>query len=540
VPTTYTDSFNRSGTIAPGSTETGGGTWAYSGNGAASANGASAVVNLAGGFLYLDVGFGDVDVETVLQSYGTLVIRAGANDGRCFRIRKTSRNESSGGYVTAPQYVAMYTHQACENYTSYSSQCNNNSFPQTVAINCYNGSTFVNTYKYLQSVSQSGTCQVYQSSSYTVYTVTFEAVAADGTVTNLGSRSVNYSSTARLVANSTSVQAYVDGSLIASTTDDDAVRRAQGRHGIAGQAVADAFSLTVLNTAPNAPLLVAPVAGAVVDRGVATVLSWQFSDADATDVQSKADVEVTVGGTSTLYTVTNSTQWVSVAPGTWSAGSVVSWRVRTYDAQGVQGPWSNSSTFTAATPPPAPTFSAPLDGSTIPTSNYTVAWVASAQDAYELRRGDVGSAATYQTVTGSAAARSATLTFDVNGRAERVGLRVRSGGLWSAWTFSAVTVSYTPPPQPGVVASPDPDLGAIEVDVTCPVPVGTQPRTVRFDLFRTAVRGNSGRGTEERVAAGIVPVEGSPSRWIDYTPASGVTYSYRAQAFGANGTSSTS
>lgn len=325
----------------------------------------------------------------------------------------------------------------------------------------------------------------------------------------------------------------------------DALQAAAGAVGTAtftGPNAAFAETATVAlrngNVAPNAPTLAGPASNATVDRTVTQRFSWTFSDPDAGDSQSAYDVQYRVG-TGAWTTVSGSTpnQYRDFASGTFASGSTYEWQVRCYDSQGVVGPWSASSFFTAATPPATPSITAPTSGGTV-SSTAAVTWSAPSQTDYQVRRvADNAGTADTGTVyydTGDvvdAASRALTLSFPVNNRWEHVQVRVKSGGLWSAWADVRVLVSFTPPATPTLSVTADNATASILVQVTNPAPGAGVPAVSYNDLYVREV-GDSGAGM--RLATGV----GNNGTFTWWTPASGVDYEFQVVAVATNGTTS--
>jgi hypothetical protein len=275
------------------------------------------------------------------------------------------------------------------------------------------------------------------------------------------------------------------------------------------------------NVAPNAPIITAPADGATIDRNITQRFDWDFSDPDAGDSQSKYDLRYRVSGTSTWTTITGTTPntYHDFAAGTFTAGDY-EWQVRTYDAQGVVGPYSGSSFFTAGDAPPEPTITAPVSGGTV-SETELVEWSTPDQDSYQLRRvADNAGTADTSTVyydTGevvSATARSRSVTFETNNRYEHIQVRIKDGGLWSSWASIRVQVSYTPPPAPVVSLLADDDAGALIVTITNPEPGVDEPAVNYNDVYV-----NDGAG-EQRLATLVPP----NSSWTFWLPKAGREY----------------
>jgi hypothetical protein len=314
---------------------------------------------------------------------------------------------------------------------------------------------------------------------------------------------------------------YVGGVTLTTTT---AAQRAGS-----GQIV-----ITALNANPNAPGALSPAGGAIIDRTIAQRFSWTFSDPDAGDTQSKYDLQYRLVGAGSWTTVTATTPnaFSDFAASALTAGDY-EWQARNYDAQGLVSPWSSSAFFTAATPPGAPTITAPLSGGTVGNDPSLVSWSAPTQASYQLRKlADLAGSPDTGTIyydsgeVVDAAARSQSLPFPVNNRWEHVQVRIKAGGLWSPWSSVRVDVSYTPPGTPTLVVTPSDAAASIDVAIA-----NVDPPAVTNDLYRRV----AGDGTGIRIATGLA----LNSHYQDRTVASGVDYEYSARAVAANGTSAT-
>lgn len=289
-----------------------------------------------------------------------------------------------------------------------------------------------------------------------------------------------------------------------------------------------------VNSAPNAPTLTAPASGQVIDRATTNRLAWVVSDSDVGDSQSKFDLRYRLVGSPTWTDVTGTTPnafW-DAAPGTFALGDF-EWQARTYDSQGLVGPYSSSSFFTASETPATPTITAPVNGATVGSSE-TISWSTPAQARYQVRRvADNAGSPDTSTVywdTGEvvdATTRTLTASFSTNDRWEWVQVRVKAGGLWSAWAAVRVQVSWTPPASPTVTLTPNPTTVSIAVAITNPTPAGGEPSVSYNDVYLSAP------GVPEWRAATFVPPN---SAWVFWTPTSGLDYTARVVAVAANGT----
>jgi hypothetical protein len=294
-----------------------------------------------------------------------------------------------------------------------------------------------------------------------------------------------------------------------------------------------AYNSINLNAAPNAPTLTGPANNATIDLTAVQRFSWTFSDPDAGDSQSKFDLQYRIGaGSWTTATGTTPNQFNDFAANTFAANTY-EWQVRTYDSQGVVGPWSSSFFFTAANPPSAPTITAPISGGTIGVTPTTVTWSFPTQQAWQVRRvADSAGAADATTIyydsgqVTDTITRALSLAFPTNSRYEHIQVRIRSSGLWSTWADVRVQVSYTPPTAPTMTATFNTATASVAVVITNPAG-GT---AVSYnDVYR-----NDGSG-EIRIATSVA----ANGTFTDWTPAAGVNI-YRIVAVGTNGTSTSS
>lgn len=298
-------------------------------------------------------------------------------------------------------------------------------------------------------------------------------------------------------------------------------------------------ALRASNVAPNAPTLTSMVGGVTINRANTNRATWVFSDPNAGDSQSAYDLRYRLVGAGSWTNVHGAVpnQFYDFTAGALAAGDY-EWQVSTTDSLGVQGPYSPSEFFTAGDAPAGPTITSPTNGSTVDASD-GVTWSTANQDVYQVRRvADVAGAPDTGTIyydsgeVTSTEARSAGLSFPVNGRAEHVQVRVKYAGLWSPWSTVAVDVSYTPPPVPLVVISSDPSTASLLFTITNPAPAGGDPAAAYNDIYVDD-------GTGEERKATLQPTN---TPWRYWTPVSGRDYanSVRVIAVAANGTTSSS
>lgn len=112
---------------------------------------------------------------------------------------------------------------------------------------------------------------------------------------------------------------------------------------------------------PAAPTLISPTG--VLDLSVGSVtFEWRHNPLDGS-AQTAAQLAYSTDGGSTWTTVTKSTeQSHTISPIPWSAGTAVTWRVRTKGADASYGAWAQAVTFDVFT---APTLSITSPGATV-------------------------------------------------------------------------------------------------------------------------------------------------------------------------------
>lgn len=298
-------------------------------------------------------------------------------------------------------------------------------------------------------------------------------------------------------------------------------------------------ALLSANEPPNAPNVLSPQDGVVLDRAVSQRFDWDFSDPDTGDSQSKFDLDYRLVGAGAWTTVTQSTPTThyDLPGGTLVAGDY-EWRVRTYDSGGTVGAYSSTELFTAEDKPGAPTITYPVNGGDISQEEDEVTWSAPDQDDFQVRRvadaagaPDTGTIYYNSGIIASTSTRQHDLTFETNNRVEHVQVRIREDGLWSDWASVLVNVAYTIPPVPTLLITAEPSVGRMVVAITNPAPGVGEPVFVSNDLYR------SDDGVIfERIARDLAEDE----TYHDYTATAGIVYTYYVRTLGDNGTRSQS
>lgn len=265
-----------------------------------------------------------------------------------------------------------------------------------------------------------------------------------------------------------------------------------------GGAAASANGSVVLtyDSPPAVPALTGPANGGYFDPALPLTFSWTFSDPDVTDTQSAADIRYRIGAgawTTVAGAATTGASWTAPG-GTFATGNQYEWQAQVYDQSAVASGWSASSFFNAASPPAAPTITAPI--SIVAANPATVQWTTpGAQVAYQIRYvGDDGSGNAVTTTVYSdtgqvnSASQSVALGLGTAIQGGTLHVQVRhqqNPGVWSAWADSgAETINVGQPGIPTLAFVVTPATGAITVNITNPA---VPNATTSNELFRTEV-----------------------------------------------------
>lgn len=179
-----------------------------------------------------------------------------------------------------------------------------------------------------------------------------------------------------------------------------------------------------------------------IDGTEANTFTWGHSNSTGTK-QQRADLQTSAdGGTSwqDLITFEGESQTGIVPADALSGGSIL-WRVRTYNTDGVAGPWSEAAPIVVYAAGPAPIF---FDIKETPRP--TIRWQSTGQEAYELEIGDYH----YQTF-GTEKSHTTNAYFEDG----QYPLRIRvqnSLGLWSKWAEQTISIQNAPGPSLQVTA----------------------------------------------------------------------------------------
>ncbi len=196
-------------------------------------------------------------------------------------------------------------------------------------------------------------------------------------------------------------------------------------------AESDWATLTTIDSISSCAL-VSP-ASTFIDGSVVNRFTWNHIIATGT-AQSKYDLQYSTNDgaswTNIASAVESENQYCDVPADTIPAGTVL-WRVRTYNADGAAGTWSDSATIVVQAAP-----AAPLITSATATPRPEIAWQSSGQQAYQVTAGGYNSG----TVFGTAKTHKIQ-TFLPDGSAS-IRVRIQNEfGLWSKWATVDVIVA---------------------------------------------------------------------------------------------------
>lgn len=195
----------------------------------------------------------------------------------------------------------------------------------------------------------------------------------------------------------------------------------------------DWVTLSTADATPTAAPL-SPV-DTVIDGSKDVLFEWRHSISTGT-AQSKADLQKSTDGQTwtTLATITGSEKQWTCPAGTLTS-SIKYWRVRTYNADGVAGAWSEAAQIVVIAAPTAPSIQIKSTG-----PRPSISWQTSEQEAYQVELdGNLSGGTHYGTEkTWTSPA------YLVDG-SHTVRVRVQNQyGMWSDWGAAALPVTNTP------------------------------------------------------------------------------------------------
>lgn len=173
----------------------------------------------------------------------------------------------------------------------------------------------------------------------------------------------------------------------------------------------------------------------VVDGSKDQIFIWGHASSTGT-AQSKTDLQKSTDGSTwtTLATVTGAARQWTCPAGTLTS-SIKYWRVRTYNADGVAGEWSDAAQIVVIAAPTAPSIQIKSTG-----PRPSISWQTSEQEAYQVELdGNLSGGTHYGTE------KTWTSPAYLADGSHTVRVRVQNQyGMWSDWGAAALPVTNTP------------------------------------------------------------------------------------------------
>jgi hypothetical protein len=192
-------------------------------------------------------------------------------------------------------------------------------------------------------------------------------------------------------------------------------------------------TLSTADATPTAAPL-SPV-DTVIDGSKDVLFQWQHSISTGT-AQSKADLQKSADGSTwqTLATVNGSARQWTCPAGTLTS-SIKYWRVRTYNADGIAGAWSDAAQIVVIAAPTAPSIQIKSTG-----PRPSISWQTSEQEAYQVELDGKLSGGTHYGTD-----KTWTSPAYLADGSHTVRVRVQNQyGMWSNWGTAALPVTNTP------------------------------------------------------------------------------------------------
>lgn len=173
----------------------------------------------------------------------------------------------------------------------------------------------------------------------------------------------------------------------------------------------------------------------VVDGSKDQIFIWGHASSTGT-AQSKADLQKSTDGSTwtTLATVTGAAKQWTCPAGTLTS-SIKYWRVRTYNADGIAGAWSDAAQIVVIAAPTAPSIQIKSTG-----PRPSISWQTSEQEAYQVELDGKLSGGTHYGTD-----KTWTSPAYLADGSHTVRVRVQNQyGMWSDWGAAALPVTNTP------------------------------------------------------------------------------------------------
>lgn len=173
----------------------------------------------------------------------------------------------------------------------------------------------------------------------------------------------------------------------------------------------------------------------VVDGSKDQIFIWGHASSTGT-AQSKTDLQKSPDGSTwtTLATVTGAARQWTCPAGTLTS-SIKYWRVRTYNADGIAGEWSEAAQIVVIAAPTAPSIQIKSTG-----PRPSISWQTSEQEAYQVELDGALSGGTHYGTE-----KTWTSPAYLSDGSHTVRVRVQNQyGMWSDWGAAALPVTNTP------------------------------------------------------------------------------------------------
>ena len=173
----------------------------------------------------------------------------------------------------------------------------------------------------------------------------------------------------------------------------------------------------------------------VVDGSKDQIFIWGHASSTGT-AQSKTDLQKSTDGSTwtTLATVTGAAKQWTCSAGTLTS-SIKYWRVRTYNADGIAGAWSDAAQIVVIAAPTAPSIQIKSTG-----PRPSISWQTSEQEAYQVELDGKLSGGTHYGTD-----KTWTSPAYLADGSHTVRVRVQNQyGMWSDWGAAALPVTNTP------------------------------------------------------------------------------------------------
>lgn len=289
------------------------------------------------------------------------------------------------------------------------------------------------------------------------------------------------------------------------------------------------YDFLSLNTAPLAP---SALSRPNYDATQSATFSYQFNDTIGDTISAhEAEIVDTATG-NVVYTLAKTgtaTTSFTVAANTLTNGKTYQWRVRTYDAGGLQSPWSAYASLKCAVAPQVsvtdPVANQLVSGDSITVYGSYVQSAGSPQKSFRFRLYDATDALLQDSGVISGATNAKTFAGLTNNTTYKVEFTATSNDDITATSAKvSFSVQYTPPATPTVTATNNSESATVTVTFANPAPSGDQPAVDHNDVYRRKVG-----ATDWTLIA-----TGATSPYTDRTCPAG-TYEYGVRAVAASG-----